>query len=159
MKKHENEERNANGLTRRELLRTTAFVGGTTALASQVPWMISKVIADDDERATQIGLYELAKPENILYSTCLQCHVDCQIKAKIWDGTLAKLTGSPYSPQNYLPHIPFETSPIDAATIDGKLCAKGQSAIQTYYDPYRIRKVLKRQGSRGVGKGKATPFE
>ena len=159
MKKDENQERKANGLTRRELLRTTAFVGGTTALASQVPWMISKVIADDDERATQIGLYELAKPENILYSTCLQCHVDCQIKAKIWDGTLAKLTGSPYSPQNYLPHIPFETSPIDAATIDGKLCAKGQSGIQTHYDPYRIRKVLKRQGPRGSGKWKSIAFE
>jgi anaerobic selenocysteine-containing dehydrogenase len=65
------------------------------------------------------------------------------MKAKIIDGTLAKITGNPYSPLNYLPHLPLDT-PLDRAAItDGKLCAKGQAGVQTYYDPYRIRKVLK----------------
>ena len=35
----------------------------------------------------------------------------------------------------------------------------GQSGIQTYYDPYRIRKVLKRAGPRGSNKWKTIPFE
>jgi anaerobic selenocysteine-containing dehydrogenase len=152
-------EKNISSISRRELLKTGALVGGSVAIASQVPWAISNVVANDDGRATEAGLYELAKPENILYSTCLQCHVACPTKAKIWNGTLAKLTGNPYSPLNYLPHIPFETTPQQAATIDGKLCAKGQTGIQTHYDPYRIRRVLKRQGPRGSGKWKSISFE
>ncbi len=103
--------------------------------------------------------YELAKTENVLYSTCLQCHVACPMKVKIWNGTLAKITGNPYSPLNYLPHLPMDT-PLDrAAVTDGKLCAKGQAGIQTYYDPYRLRKVLKRAGPRGSSRWETIGFD
>ncbi len=144
-------------MDRRQLLKTAALVGGWSALAGtasgsfrQQPW------ADSGEPFPE---YLLSQPENVLYSTCLQCHVRCQMKAKIWDGTLAKLTGSPYSPLNYLPHLPYATDLERAAVTDGKLCAKGQSGIQTYYDPYRVRRVLKRNGPRGSGKWIAIPFE
>jgi anaerobic selenocysteine-containing dehydrogenase len=144
-------ERDGKKIDRRRFLQTSALVGGSGALAGCGTFM-------SHDPAT-VGDYVLAQPENVIYSTCLQCHVDCQIKAKIWDGTLAKLTGNPYSPQNYLPQIPMESDLGRAARTDGKLCAKGQSGIQTYYDPYRVRKVLKRAGPRGSGKWEAIPFD
>ncbi len=146
-------------LSRRQFLKSTAFVGGCAALAAQAaPHLIGLPGQARAATATEAA-YKLAMPENLLYSSCLQCHVACQIKAKIWDGTLAKLSGSPYSPQNYLPHIDYATRPEQAAPIDAKLCAKGQSGVQTYYDPYRIRKVLKRAGARGSNQWKSIDFD
>jgi tetrathionate reductase subunit A len=147
-------------LSRRNFIKSTAFVGGSAVLGLQAAKTIGGFFGKEASAATeQAAPYILAEPQNLLYSTCLQCHVACPNKAKIWDGTLAKLSGNPYSPQNFLPHIPYETKPEEAATIDGKLCAKGQTAIQTYYDPYRVRKVLKRAGDRGSDKWKAIPFD
>ncbi len=142
------------GLSRRKFLKTSALAGGSLAVAAEAQKVFSSAGKDED-----FPKYELAKAENVIYTTCLQCHVDCQLKCKFWDGTMAKITGNPYSPQNYLPHIPYGTSPFDAATIDGKLCAKGQTGIQTYYDPYRLRRVLKRMGPRGSNKWQSIPFD
>jgi tetrathionate reductase subunit A len=166
MRNHENTHFNENRpsgksrMSRRQFLKSTAFVGGCAALTAQASKAIGGLFSSDALAATEKPApYILADPQNLLYTTCLQCHVSCPMKAKIWDGTVAKLTGSPYSPQNYLPHIPYDTSPQRAATADGKLCAKGQSGIQTYYDPYRIRKVLKRDGQRGSNKWKSISFD
>jgi tetrathionate reductase subunit A len=159
---HLDEERPAgkSRISRRQFLKSTAFVGGCAALTAQASRAIGGMFSSDALAATEEAApYILADPQNLLYTTCLQCHVSCQLKAKIWDGTLAKLTGSPYSPQDYLPHIPYDTPPQKAATADGKLCAKGQTGIQTYYDPYRIRKVLKRDGQRGSNKWKSISFD
>ena len=122
-------------------------MGGCAALAAQVDALsqlfASGAMAAENEKYAP---YVLAQPQNMIYTTCLQCHTGCQIKMKFWDGALAKISGNPYCPQDYLPHIPYDTKPQDTATIDGKLCPKGQAGIQTYYDPYRVRKVLKRDG-------------
>lgn len=103
--------------------------------------------------------YELDDPENILYSVCLNCNTGCGIKTKIQSGVLAKIDGNPYSPFTMVPHLPMSASPEDAASIDGGLCPKGQAGVQTAYDPYRIRKVLKRAGKRGENKWQTIPFE
>ncbi len=50
------------------------------------------------------------------------------------------------------------TDPLTLAKVDGALCPKGQAGIQTAYDPYRIRKVLKRAGPRGSGRWEEIPF-
>ncbi|MEJ2658796.1 MAG: molybdopterin-dependent oxidoreductase, partial [Desulfobacterales bacterium] len=155
--RHQIEEAN---LSRRNFIKSTAFVGGSAVLGLQAAKAIGGLFSKEASASMeQAAPYILSEPQNLIYSTCLQCHVSCPIKAKIWDGTLAKLSGSPYSPQNLLPHIPYDTSLKDAATMDCKLCAKGQTAIQTYYDPYRVRKVLKRAGDRGSDKWKAIPFD
>ncbi len=146
-------------VSRRQFLKSTAFVGGCAALAAQAAPHLDGLLGQAQAATATEAVYKLAQPENLLYSTCLQCHVACQIKAKIWDGTLAKLAGNPYSPQNFLPHIDYATRPEQAAPIDAKLCAKGQSGIQTYYDPYRIRKVLKRAGARGSNQWKSIAFD
>ena len=119
-------------LSRRNFIKSTAFVGGSAVLGLQAAKSIGGLFGKEASAAMQQAApYILSEPQNLLYSSCLQCHVACQIKAKIWDGTLAKLSGNPYSPQNLLPHIPYDTKPKEAATIDGKLCGKGQTAIQT----------------------------
>ncbi|MBI3977052.1 MAG: molybdopterin-dependent oxidoreductase [Chloroflexi bacterium] len=70
-----------------------------------------------------------------------------------------KIDGSPYSAKQFLPNIPYETSPVEAAKMDGKLCPKGQAGVQTLYDPYRLRTVLKRAGPRGSGRWQTISFD
>ena len=103
--------------------------------------------------------YELSNPLNILYSACLQCNTGCGIKCKLQDGVVTKIDGNPYNPWTLLPHLPFATAVDDATPVDGSICPKGQAGLQTAYDPYRIRKVLKRAGKRGENKWVTIPFD
>jgi len=103
--------------------------------------------------------YELSKPENIIYSACLQCNTGCGITCKHQNGIITKIDGNPYNPWTLLPHLPYSTHPEDAAPVDAAICPKGQAGLQTAYDPYRIRKVLKRAGKRGENKWTSIPFE
>ena len=96
--------------------------------------------------------YELPQADNHIMSSCLQCNTGCGIRCKIQDGVCTKIDGNPYSPWTLLPHLPYVTAVDDAAPIDGGLCPKGQSGLKTAYEPYRIQKVLKRDGKRGENK-------
>lgn len=145
-------------MTRREFLKTSAFLGGCVLLTTS----IDKSLFSTQSFAEDLGnanAYPLAKAENIIYSTCLQCHTDCPIKVKILNGVVVKIDGNPYSPVNLIPHIPYKSSPSNISRLDGKVCPKGQAGIQTLYDPYRIRKVLKRSGPRGSNKWQVIPFD
>jgi len=143
-------------LDRRDFLRTGAFLGGSAALASQLERVMGlRSIAE----AQGADAYPLAKPENILYSVCLQCNTGCGIKAKIVDGVVVKIDGNPFDPMNLTPHLPYRTSPFDTATYDAILCPKGQAGLQSTYDPYRIVKVLKRAGPRGSNRWMTVAFD
>jgi anaerobic selenocysteine-containing dehydrogenase len=98
------------------------------------------------------GPYDFARPENCLYTVCLNCNTGCGIKVKLQEGVVTKIDGNPYNPWTLFPHLPEPVSPFDAVYVDGSICPKGQAGLQTAYDPYRIRKVLKRAGKRGEGK-------
>ncbi len=140
-------------LTRREFGQTTALVGGAAAMAGSLPvfaQLAGKTVSATP--ASAAGTYPLNDPENVIYSICLNCHTACSIKAKIQDGVLVKVDGNPYSPMNLLPHVAEATPLAVAAKEDAKLCPKGQAAVQIAYDPYRLRKVLKRSGKRGESK-------
>lgn len=141
-------------ITRRDFLKTSALLGGTTFLGNMLPF-----IQNGYAEGLENGEYPLAQPENILYSACLQCTVACSIKVKIHNGVAMKIDGNPYSAMNFANNIPYDLSPQEVIAIDGKLCPKGQAGIQHAYDPYRVRKVLKRNGPRGSGKWKTIPFE
>ncbi len=146
-------------LSRRLFLEKGAFLGsgalagilGGRSVAQTTQHAILESKRPDAE-------YELNKPENILYSVCMNCNTGCGIKVKIQDGVLSKIDGSPYSPWTMVPHLPMTTSIEDAAQVDGGLCPKGQAGVQTVYDPYRIRRVLKRAGKRGENKWVSIPF-
>lgn len=103
--------------------------------------------------------YELGKPENMIHTVCLQCNTGCGIRCKLQDGIITKVDGNPYNPWTLLPHLDYETPLDDAAAVDGSICPKGQAGLQTAYDPYRIRKVLKRAGKRGENRWATISFE
>lgn len=141
-------------VSRRSIMKAAVVVGGSAFLGDKIGWC-NKALAAVSDQST----YPLGSAESIIYSVCLQCHTSCPLKCKIQDGLLVKIDGNPYTPQNLLPHLPHNTSPFDAAKVDGKICPKGQSGIQSLYDPYRIIKVLKRNGPRGANKWKVVPFD
>lgn len=144
--------------TRRNFLKTSAVVGGCTALSLQLENVFDQV-AGFAQQADAAVPYPLNKPENIIYSACLQCHTSCTIKAKVLDGIMVKIDGNPYSPMNMLPHFDFDTPLADAAVVDAKLCPKGQAGVQSQYDPYRLAQVIKRAGPRGSNKWETIPFD
>lgn len=145
-------------ITRRDFLKTSALVGGVVALGSGASLVISQADAQTGT-AKAAGQYLLNKAENILYTSCLQCNTGCAIKTKIVDGVVAKIDGSPYSPVTFWPHMAYDTPLADAAAVDGWICPKGQAGIQSAYDPYRLRRVLKRAGKRGEQKWESISFE
>ncbi|MDE3074225.1 MAG: molybdopterin-dependent oxidoreductase [Chloroflexota bacterium] len=146
-------------VSRRTFLKSSAFLGGTSMLALGFPKLVDLAQAAAPAADGNATTYALAQPENVLYGACLQCNTQCTIKAKSQDGVLVKIDGNPYSPFNLSPWIDYATPPDQATLVDGKLCPKGQSGVQSYWDPYRLRKVLKRTGPRGSNQWKTIPFE
>jgi anaerobic selenocysteine-containing dehydrogenase len=145
-------------ISRKEFIKSVAFLGGSTLFLP-----ILKVQGGTEEpkesNLEDTFEYPLDRPESILYTVCLQCNTGCGIKVKLQDGVIAKIDGNPLSPWTLTPHLPYKSSPFEIADIDGAICLKGQSGIQTVYDPYRIVKVLKRAGPRGSNKWKTISFE
>ena len=141
--------------SRRAFLKTTALLGGSAAGAALAGFWQRPGPAE----AAPAAAYPFTRPERVLYSVCQQCNTQCGIKVKIEDGLIAKIEGNPYSPWNMAPHLPMATPVAEAVTVEGALCPKGQAAIQTAYDPYRIVRVLKRAGKRGEGKWTSVTFD
>lgn len=148
---------------RRNFLKSGALLGGTVLFSSMLridnagvhATLASNSNSPSDIFENDYETYQLAHPENIIYSACLMCHNDCGIKVKLqYDktneqfATPVKIDGNPYIPTNLLPWLPMETPPAQASLWDGKLCPKGQAGVQAYADPYRVVKVLKRAGLR-----------
>lgn len=65
---------------------------------------------------------------------CLNCSTVCGMIAKVENGKIVKLEGNPKDPNSR-----------------GKLCAKGQAAINMVEDPDRLLYPMKRVGPRGSG--------
>lgn len=68
-------------------------------------------------------------------SVCRQCPAGCGVLVRVSEGRAKKLEGNPLHPVN-----------------SGKLCARGQAALQLHYHPDRVRQPLKRTGERGAGR-------
>ena len=83
----------------------------------------------------------LVPPEEIIpgvaayyAAVCPSCSAGCGALVRVMDGRAKKMEGNPQHPVSR-----------------GKLCARGQAAVQTLYNPDRIKKPLKRKGPRGSG--------
>jgi anaerobic selenocysteine-containing dehydrogenase len=105
-------------------------------------------------------------PDDIIYSVCQMCHSRCGIRAKVIEGVLVKLDGNPYHPNNrdvdennQPDRLPYDTPLQEAVKELGRVCLKGQSGIQTVYDPFRIQHPLKRVGPRNSGQWKTISWE
>ncbi len=144
--------------------RRQFLAGGALLGTGFIPGVVAGAEEEDRQNAILNSRrpdtpYPLATADNHILSACLQCNTGCGIRCKIQGGVVTKIDGNPYSPWTVLPHLPYET-PVDAAApVDGALCPKGQSGLQTAYDPYRIRRVLKRAGRRGENQWVSIPFD
>lgn len=145
---------------RRRFLGTSALLGtGALADALGEPTLFGPTEGRILPSRRPDAPYPLNEAEQIIYSTCMNCNTGCGVKVKLQDGVVAKVDGSPFSPWTMVPHLPMQTTVDDAAHVDAGLCPKGQAAVQTVYDPYRIRRVLKRAGKRGAQEWVSIPFD
>ena len=145
-------------MDRRSFLARGALLGGGAALAAATPGHAAEDGAVLRSKRPDAP-YDLSDPENTLNTVCLQCNTGCGIKCKIQDGVLAKIDGNPWNPWTLVPHLDDNISVDHGNEVDGAICPKGQAGLQTAYDPYRLRKVLKRAGKRGENKWVTIPFE
>ena len=65
-------------------------------------------------------------------SICSYCGTGCGVLFQVMDG---QLVGT----------LPMKTHPVN----QGKLCARGQAALQELYDPDRLRSAVQQTGGRG----------
>ncbi|GAB4231831.1 MAG: molybdopterin-dependent oxidoreductase [Deltaproteobacteria bacterium] len=145
------------GVSRRTVLKSGAFLGGSALLMSRIDGAF-RFLSAAEAAGLPAGDYPLGKATSVIYSCCLQCHTACPIKVKILNGVAVKIDGNPYS-ENLIPHLDYKTPPARAAKIDALLCPKGQAGVQSLYDPYRLVKVLKRKGPRGSNRWEVIPFD
>lgn len=140
---------------RRDFLRSTALLGGCGLLAGTVAPVFSRLAHAQRMAELDKGEYKYLhnNPENTIYTTCLQCHTSCSLRCKVVDGVLVKIDGSPICAQTRLHNLPYTGDLAKAALSEGRICPKGQSGIETLYDPHRIIKVLKRKPGTPRGGG------
>jgi anaerobic selenocysteine-containing dehydrogenase len=146
-------------LNRKKFLKASAFLGGSLFFLSDLEKAYAEAKKSFSGTLAPEKENELVNAKNILYTVCLQCNTGCGIKVKLLNGLAVKIEGNPLSPWTLTPHLPYKTSVLDITKVNGTICPKGQSGIQTLYDPYRIVKVLKRNGPRGSNNWKTISFE
>jgi len=67
-------------------------------------------------------------------SVCGQCPAGCGVVVRVSEGRAKKIEGNPLHPVNR-----------------GKLCARGQAALQALYHPERLSRPMRLSGARGSG--------
>src|SRR3990167_9362420 len=113
------------GINRRDFLTALGVAGGGSALAfgPQVGLKVFQSLWGEDWVEVPTGL------ETRINSICQQCPGGCGITVRLVGDRAVKIDGNPFYPINR-----------------GGLCPKGQSGLQSLYDPDRIRGPLKRVG-------------
>jgi anaerobic selenocysteine-containing dehydrogenase len=123
-------------LRRRELFK----IAGLTAAGAALPGC--------DRELHSLIPYLLPDAEivpgvaNWYASGCRECEAGCGVIVRVMEGRAKKIEGNPGHPVNR-----------------GKLCARGQAALQGLYNPDRIRGPLKREAVRGEGKFRSVTWE
>lgn len=116
-------------MDRRTFLQLSGMTAAVTALAgckSANEKLIPYLIPPDEGITPGIA--------NYYASTCRSCPSGCGILVRVSEGRAKKIEGNPLHPVSR-----------------GKLCARGQAALQELYHPDRVPQPLKRSGARGSG--------
>jgi len=111
-------------------------VGSTTALAS-----LQRLLQNSDPAAAEIRLIT-GEEEEVVPGVCLLCPSGCGIVARVSEGRVVKLEGSPMHPIN-----------------TGSLCPKGQAAPELLYNPDRVQGPMRRVGERGSGEWESVSWD
>jgi anaerobic selenocysteine-containing dehydrogenase len=120
----------SNQLTRRDFLKVGAMAAAATVVSGCTLNLQRTEYLESYVQPPEEGL----PGENLWYaSTCRQCAAGCGIIVRTSDGRARKIEGNPSHPVNR-----------------GKLCARGQAALQELYDPDRLRNAVRQAGGRGT---------
>lgn len=150
-------------ISRRTFFKASAAVGGAVA-GSQLLFNTVAQAATYGEEAP-----DATTGANVKYlrTMCMMCNSACGQQVKVIDGVAVKCTGNPYHPHNNdvftgLPGsgdiVPDNVTAAQRYS-GARACAKGQAAIMTLYSPYRLTRVLKRNGKRGQGRWSVITWE
>jgi molybdopterin-containing oxidoreductase family iron-sulfur binding subunit len=113
------------GMNRRRFLKVLGAAGGGAAAVSACgigPEPQEKLIpylVPPEDQIPGVATYYA--------TTCRECPAGCGVHARVREGRVVKLEGNPESPIN-----------------NGRLCARGQAALQGLYNPDRLRTPLVR---------------
>src|SRR5574341_2380605 len=111
------------GLNRRRFLKVLGVAGGgslaATACGSQSPEKLIPYLIPVDDQVPGVATWYA--------TTCRECPAGCGLHVRVREGRAVKLEGNPDHPINR-----------------GKLCARGQAALQGLYNPDRVRTPLAR---------------
>jgi anaerobic selenocysteine-containing dehydrogenase len=116
-------------MDRRTFLQLSGLTAASAALAgckSANEKLIPYLIPPDEGVTPGIA--------NYYASSCRSCPAGCGILVRVSEGSAKKIEGNPLHPVN-----------------KGKLCARGQAALQELYHPDRVPQPQKRSGPRGAG--------
>jgi anaerobic selenocysteine-containing dehydrogenase len=130
-------------MDRRNFIKLTAITGTTAALGAcgNPENQIVRFIPEDD----LVAGVATWKP-----SICPMCNAGCGVIARVMEGDAEVFRkGQPGVVKMGLPRK-LEGNPEDSIS-QGKLCARGQAAIQITYHPDRIDRPKRRSGDRGSG--------
>jgi anaerobic selenocysteine-containing dehydrogenase len=110
--------------------RFLGFAAGSAAgVAAGVP---AQRIYSDVVAAMNPLVYPPRGREDFVLSVCSLCPGGCGVRARRVGGRVVKLDGNPSHPVN-----------------GGRLCPKGQAALQLLYHPDRVSTPLRRKGAKG----------
>lgn len=113
----------SSNLTRRDFL----FYGGATVAGVTLGEFGRRQLARADARA---ATWHPLTPERWATSVCRACPAACGVRVRLINDVPVKLEGNPLCPISR-----------------GRLCAKGQAALESYFDPDRLTGPARRVGA------------
>ncbi len=144
-------------LSRRRFIELSSVAAAATAVAPSL-FTGSKTEAATYGRPDPL---ETESGVETIFTMCFMCHSRCGAMAKVKNGVLLKVDGSPYHPNCADPEdrLPYSTPVTEAKLHRGKNCAKAQAYPTLIYDPQRVKTPLKRVGPRGSGQWQAISWK
>lgn len=118
-------------LTRREFLKIGCMAAATLALGGCGLPVHQALVSQLD-----MPEYRLPGDSRWFATSCGECGDGCGVSVRVADGRAKKIEGIATHPINH-----------------GKVCAKGQSALQALYNPDRLTEPLKKNGEQFVPAG------
>ncbi|MBF8304437.1 MAG: Nitrate reductase, partial [Dehalococcoidia bacterium] len=120
--------------TRREILRLTGLSAVGAFVLQACGYSKTELQAQSSVKMPE----DLVTGRDTWYATiCQECPAGCGTIVRVLEGRAKKIEGNPFHPVNR-----------------GKLCARGQAALQALYHPDRLNTPLRRTGERGSGQYK-----
>lgn len=138
-------------MDRRDFIRLTAASGATATLAG-CGNPENQLIRFIPEEPFYQGV-AVSRP-----SICPLCSGGCGIQVRVMDGEAEVVRNGQQGIIRMGLARKLEGNPVHPVS-QGKLCARGQAAIQLTYHPDRIRQPLKRTGTRGVASFQAISWD